>query len=450
MTLTTAFAPTRAAALARIAAVRPADYARSRNAIEGAVTQLSPYITHGLVTLPEVLAGVASNYRLDVQHKFVFELGWREFFRHVWAHRGDAILCSLHAGVLPDEAYATELPADIRQARTGVPAIDLAVRTLYATGSLHNHARMWLASYVVHLRKVHWRTGADWLYGHLLDGDLASNHLSWQWVAGTGSHKPYLFNAENVARYAPAAWHSSGSVIDRSYEALDAIARSPKAVGMAMAGAAPGFTHAARRSDGVDEPELLQRPPEFIAATAPNAADVAGRDVWLVHPWALNEPPRDLPAGCLRLGLLLSDFHAAWPWSPARWAFVGARLAALAPQCWFGSAADVALALAGARSVQTLADPHVSALLPDRVKQRPAPRLFAEVQRPCASFSRWWTAATRGVKDLHELPGLAAWLDQGSAGPLFEPLFDPLAEPPFEPLVEPQVSGANAGPRTPR
>jgi deoxyribodipyrimidine photolyase len=82
---------------------------------------------------------------------------------------------------------ARELPADIREATTGVPVVDMAVRTLYATGMLHNHARMWLASYVVHVRKVHWRCGADWLYGHLLDGDLASNHLGWQWVAGTGS-----------------------------------------------------------------------------------------------------------------------------------------------------------------------------------------------------------------------------------------------------------------------
>ncbi len=96
-----------------------------------------------------------------------------------------------------------------------------------ATGMLHNHARMWLASYVVHVRKVHWRAGADWLYGHLLDDDLASNHLSWQWVAGTGSTKPYFFNADNVARYAPTAWHSAGSVIDTSYEALDRIAREP-------------------------------------------------------------------------------------------------------------------------------------------------------------------------------------------------------------------------------
>ena len=47
------------------------------------------------------------------------------------------------------------------------------VRELYQTGYLHNHARMWLASYVVHLRKLHWRTGSDWMIAHLLDGDLA-------------------------------------------------------------------------------------------------------------------------------------------------------------------------------------------------------------------------------------------------------------------------------------
>jgi deoxyribodipyrimidine photo-lyase len=396
MTITTAYVPTRAAALARIDAVRPAEYARSRNAIDGAVTGLSPYITHGLVALPEVLAGVASRYRLDAQHKFVFELGWREFFRHVWAHRGDAILQSLHEGPLPDEAYARTMPADIRQARTGVPVIDEAVRSLYATGTLHNHARMWLASYVVHMRKVHWRAGADWLYTHLLDGDLASNHLSWQWVAGTGSGKPYLFNAENVARYAPAHWHSDNSVIDRSYDELDAIARSRQAVPFVAKG------------DGVDEPAHLHRPLLIDAITEPGAIDVAGRDVWLVHPWALDEPPGDLPDGCVRLGLLLSDFHDVWPWSPVRWAFVGARMAELAPRFLSCSREDAALVLAGARSVQTLANPHVDALLPATVIRRPAPRLFAEVQRPCSSFSQWWTRALRDVKDLHDLPGLSA------------------------------------------
>ncbi len=282
------FPPTRAAALGRIAAVRPSDYARSRNAIDGAVTQLSPYITHGLVSLPEVLAGVGTRHRLDVQHKFVFELGWREYFRHVWHHLGPDILDSLHHGLLPEHGYATEVPADIRQARTGVPVIDMAVRTLYATGYLHNHARMWLASYVVHLRKVHWRAGADWLVSHLLDGDLASNHLSWQWVAGTGSSKPYLFNADNVARYAPQAWHSAGSVIDCSYEALDAMARSGRPVKTTPHG------------DGVEEPAVWSVP-QGVASAAPLAADVAGRDVWLVQPWVNRQPtcpPAAFAWGC--------------------------------------------------------------------------------------------------------------------------------------------------------
>ncbi len=396
------FPPTRAAALVRIASVRPAAYARSRNAIDGAVTQLSPYITHGFVSLPEVLAGVAAGYRLDVQHKFVFELGWREYFRHVWQRRGDEILYSLHDGLLPEHAYTRELPTDIRQARTGLPVIDMAVRTLYATGSLHNHARMWLASYVVHMRKVHWRAGADWLVAHLLDGDLASNHLSWQWVAGTASNKAYLFNAENVARYAPEVWHSNGSVIDCSYETLDAMARSAHPV------------RTTPKGDGIEEPALTSIPQPGLV-TAPQTQDLAGRDVWLVHPWSLGDPPSDLPKDCVRVGLWPAEHHNAWPWSEARWAFTGTRLKALTHVSWHLSLPELEKALAAARSVQTLADPHVSALLPRQVLQRTASNLFTEVDRSCSSFSTWWNRATRGVQALEDLPGLAELAERESA-----------------------------------
>ena len=61
------FPPTRLAALERIQDVRPGDYARSRNTLTGAVTGLSPYITHGLVSLHEVLAGVTQGHALDAQ-----------------------------------------------------------------------------------------------------------------------------------------------------------------------------------------------------------------------------------------------------------------------------------------------------------------------------------------------------------------------------------------------
>lgn len=287
-----------------------------------------------------------------MQHKLLFDLGWREFFRHAWGHRGDGILQSLHPGPLPDAAYDPVLPADIRQARTGVPAIDEAVHTLYATGTLHNHAHMWLASYVVHLRHVHWRAGADWLVAHLLDGDLASNHLSWQWVAGTSSHKPYLFNADNVVRYAPAHWHSAETVVDQSYEALERIARN------AFASKA-GLFRSAHDSHDTFEPLLLTVPPADLMLQAPDATSterLRGREVWLVHPWALRAPPADVPDDTLVVGVYSREHHESWPWPDARWRWVDTAMAAV-----------------------------------------------AHVERRCDSFSQWWTRATRGLKRAEEL-----------------------------------------------
>ena len=54
--------------------------------------------------------------------------------------------------------------------------------------------------------------------------------------------------------------------------------------------------------------------------------------------------------------------------------------------------------------------------LPAFVQRLPGPVLFAEVQRPSASFSQWWTRAMRDVEALHQLPGFAAL----TAGPLFD------------------------------
>ena len=378
------FPPTREEALARIATVRPAEYARSRNALNGAVTQLSPYITHGFVSLPEVLEGVRARHPVGPQDKLVFELGWREYYRHVWQHRGDGIFESLHEGVLPEECYSHEIPFDIRHGCTGVAAIDMAVQTLYATGYLHNHARMWLASYMVHLRKVHWRTGADWLYGHLLDGDLASNHLSWQWVAGTGSHKPYLFNAENVAKYAPAAWHSSGSVIDTSYEALDQIARQAKPV-----------SKLAANQLALEEPALTTSPPDDLKVEKPNLDRVQGREVFLVHPWSFGDLPNDLSEDTLVIGIYVSDFHRDWPWDEKRWTFVHSRMAELAHECWWGDAASIAAALQGATSVRGFIETHLASWLLSLGQFSPLPALFPKVERRCDSFSKWWNIVSR-------------------------------------------------------
>ena len=94
-------------------------------------------------------------------------------------------------------------------------------------------------------------------------------------------------------------------------------------------------------------------------------------------------------------------------------------MAELTPDCWCGSRAEVALALTGARSVQTWADPHIETRLPASVIQHAPPSLFARIERSRSSFSKWWIDVTHGAKSLHDLPGLAAWVSQEAPGPLF-------------------------------
>ncbi len=386
------FEPTLQAAHARVAAIYPDAYARTRNALDGAVTRLSPYLTHGFLSLRQVYESVHARHPLNAKHKLVFELGWRAYWRHVWTHLGDGIHQSIHPGLLPDDAYQPDMPVDVLEARTGVPAIDMAVRALYETGYVHNHARMWLASYLVHLRKVRWHAGAQWMLGHLLDGDVASNHLSWQWVAGTASSKPYLFNADNVAKYAPAPWHSPGTVIDTSYEALDQIAHHAAPVHISV-----GQLTA---ESGIQQPTLTSNPPGS-AWSAPDPSTVHGRNVWLIHPWSLGAMPHGLPPDALVIGVGVSGSHSHLPWSERRWHFVEAGMRNQTSQLWWGTAQQVAQALQGAKSVGWQPERHadvalerLQTLLAQHVRpvsrpQPPAP-LFEAVATYCPSFSQWW------------------------------------------------------------
>ena len=90
---------------------------------------------------------------------------------------------------------------------------------------MHNHARMYLAAYVVHFRRIRWQAGAAWFLAHLLDGDAAANNYSWQWVASTFGSKPYIFNLENVDKYCGNQVDcrpETNPELDASYDALSA------------------------------------------------------------------------------------------------------------------------------------------------------------------------------------------------------------------------------------
>ena len=365
---TDVFAPADTALEAQLSGVDIDAYSKTRNHLNGKVTRLSPFITHGLTSIPELFAKLP---KLQLSDKLAFEFGWREFFHHVWSREGERILSDMRPA-LPGVHYSDHFPQDIREGRTGLAVIDRAVHQLYATGYLHNHARMWLASYVVHLRKVHWRVGADWMFGYLLDGDLASNHLSWQWVAATFSSKPYLFNAENVARYAPVDWHCAGSALDTSYEHLDEIARSDQSINTM-----PSLV-------GAETPELLPAPPAQMTAALPKADRVQ-----LVHPWMLSQRTFD----GLRIGVIHLPFHARFPWSARRWQFVMDRMTAITDAMFIGDLSELNAMFQPSSHIESVADlnPGYRELLPALCMQLiDTPRYFANPVKTCRSFSAFW------------------------------------------------------------
>ena len=126
------------------------------------------------------------------------ELAWREFCADLLARNPEAAWKPLRAEY---ERMEYDEPGDAFDAwcngMTGYPIVDAGMRQLAQSGFMHNRVRMVVASFLVKDLHVHWKHGARWFMQNLVDGDLASNSLNWQWVAGCGADaSPYfrIFN----------------------------------------------------------------------------------------------------------------------------------------------------------------------------------------------------------------------------------------------------------------
>ncbi len=206
------------AIIERVDGIDPLRYGKTRNFIDGAVTYLSPYISRGVVSIKQVQELVlAKGYPPATIEKFLQELAWREYFQRVWQAKGDLLFQDLkhpQADVLHHQMVQAVL-----EAKTGIDTIDRSIREFYLTGHLHNHVRMYVASIACNIGKAHWSAPAQWMYYHLLDGDLASNTCSWQWVAGAFSSKKYYCNQENINRFTHT--HQIDTFLDSPVENLE-------------------------------------------------------------------------------------------------------------------------------------------------------------------------------------------------------------------------------------
>lgn len=193
-----------------------AGYQETRNNLNGHVSKLSPYITHGVLPLREVFTHYFQNYPLTDAYKYLQELTWREFFQRAWWNHGEDIFTDLRRQ--QPNAERTGVPKALVEADTGINSIDNQLQQLDDTGYVHNHARMWIASLACNIGQFHWWEPSRWFYYHLLDGDPASNMINWQHVAGSASYNLYWFNQHNVNKYSPM--DQSDNWLDTSYEKI--------------------------------------------------------------------------------------------------------------------------------------------------------------------------------------------------------------------------------------
>jgi len=177
------------------------DYKKTRDlpAVAG-TSSLSPYLHFGQLGPRQVWAAThaARAQENDGGFTFLSELAWREFAYHLLHHFPHSDLQALNPRYrdFPWQPDGALLKA-WQRGQTGYPLVDAGMRQLWHTGWMHNRVRMVVASFLVKHLLQPWQEGARWFWDTLVDADLCSNSMGWQWVAGSGADaSPYfrIFN----------------------------------------------------------------------------------------------------------------------------------------------------------------------------------------------------------------------------------------------------------------
>ena len=184
----------------RIESIDPVAYGKTRNFESGKVTQLSPYISRGIISTKNVVESLRSRGLPNNQlTPLVQQLAWRDYFQRVGQNRPNLDREPLRQEQIP--VSHQQMPTAILEAKTGILALDRGILHLLETGCMHNHVRMYTASIATNVALAHWALPARWMYYHLLDADFASNFISWQWVCGASRDRKYFANQDNINHF---------------------------------------------------------------------------------------------------------------------------------------------------------------------------------------------------------------------------------------------------------
>ncbi len=158
-------------------------------------SRMSPHLHFGEMSPLQIWHAVVDAPRGE---SYLRQLAWREFSYHLLCAFPETLGKPFNPQFrhFPWRSNARRLKA-WQQGQTGYPMVDAGMRQLWATGWLHNRARMIVASFLVKHLLVRWQDGAAWFLDTLVDADLANNTMGWQWVAGCGVDAAPYFRVFN-------------------------------------------------------------------------------------------------------------------------------------------------------------------------------------------------------------------------------------------------------------
>lgn len=159
---------------------------------------LSPHLHFGELSPRQVWNVAQHCAATEGRRVFLSEIGWREFAYHVMYHFPETTEKSMDSRFqeFPWKPDSGEL-ARWQKGQTGYPIVDAGMRQLWETGWMHNRVRMIVASFLCKDLLLPWQEGARWFWDTLVDADLASNSLNWQWAAGSGADAAPFFRIFN-------------------------------------------------------------------------------------------------------------------------------------------------------------------------------------------------------------------------------------------------------------
>ncbi len=170
------------------------------------ISTLSPYIRKRILHEKEVINKCLKYHSLNKIEKFIQEVFWRVYWKgwlegraNVWQNYNKNLRSLISEYSVGEKKDNYDLALN---SKTGIDCFDDWVKELINYGYLHNHARMWFASIWIHTLQLPWELGANFFLKNLIDGDPASNTLSWRWVAGLHTRgKCYVASEDNIKKF---------------------------------------------------------------------------------------------------------------------------------------------------------------------------------------------------------------------------------------------------------